>query len=135
MNFRDIKKASLVDIALKFRELTVNLAPSLFYGISKLYQLHEDMSINYLTYQPNSESQTTVNDVSLLPFCKADFGFGCPDRIRGYITFGGNGCFTVFGREKESEVVYDVQLQMDVESISRFIEDTDIQKYAMNVIY
>ncbi|CAO3703046.1 unnamed protein product [Rhizopus stolonifer] len=135
MNFRDIKKTSLVDTALKFREMTVDLAPSLFHGISKLYQLHEDMSVNYLTYQPNSELQTTVNDVSLLPFCKVDFGFGCPDRIRGYITFGGNGCFIVFSRGEESGVVYDVQLQMDVESISRFIEDTDIQKYAMNVIY
>ncbi|KAI9254024.1 transferase [Sporodiniella umbellata] len=134
-SFKEIKRTSLVDTALKFREVTIGLSPSLFHGISKLYQLHEDMSINYLTYQPNSESQTTINDVSLLPFCKLDFGFGQPDRTRGYITFGGNGCFTVFGRGDDNGAVYDVQLQMDVESISRLIEDPDIQKYAMNIIY
>lgn len=94
------------------------------------------MSANYLSYKPNSEHQITVNDLSVLPFCKIDFSYGCPDRARGYITSGGNGCLIVIGRRDNADgAVYDVQLQMDVGSISRFIKDPDVMKYAKKILY
>ncbi|CAO3671214.1 unnamed protein product [Rhizopus stolonifer] len=135
-NLKQISKTPLASTAIAFRQATGKLQSSLFHGISKLYTLHGNLSVNYLTYQPNSETQTTINDVSVLPFCKVDFGFGCTDRVRNYVAFGGNGCMTVFGRKEEpNAVVYDVQLQMDMDSMSRFIEDPDIKKYAKNIVY
>lgn len=126
----------MVDIAVTFRQLISGVKPSLFHGISKLYTLHEDMSVNYLSYQPNSNVQSTSSDVSMLPFWRLDFGFGRPDRTRGYITFGGNGCMIVFGRGDGTKgPIYDVQLQMDADSMGRFIEDPDVQKYAKNILF
>ncbi|KAG1239528.1 hypothetical protein G6F68_018547 [Rhizopus microsporus] len=95
------------------------------------------MSVNYLTYQPNSEFQTTISDVSMLPFWNADFGFGRPDSARSYIAFGGNGSLILFGRgpEDPSGIVYEVQLQMDTEAVSRFIQDPNVLKYSKKIIY
>ncbi|GAN05467.1 hydroxycinnamoyl CoA shikimate/quinate hydroxycinnamoyltransferase isoform 1 [Mucor ambiguus] len=131
-----VQESSLVDAAVKFRQVIGGVKPSLFHGISKLYTLHEDMSINYLSYKPNSNVQTTASDVSMLPFWRLDFGFGRPDRTRGYITFGGNGCMIMFGRGDGTKgPMYDVQLQMDADSMGRFIEDPDVQKYANNILF
>lgn len=94
------------------------------------------MAIHYITYHPNSETQCTANDVSMLPFWRLDFGFGRPDRTRSYITVGGNGCMIVFGRGDGTKgPMYDVQLQMDNDSMRRFIDDPDVQKYAKNILY
>lgn len=118
------------------RQSMCNLKLELFHGVSKLYTIHEDMTMNYLTYQPNSSVQSTTSDVSTLPFWRLDFGFGRPDRTRGYITFGGNGCLIVFGRSDDTKgPMYDVQLQMDADSMQRFIEDPDIQKYSTKILY
>ncbi|KAK4511557.1 Cytochrome c oxidase assembly protein cox11, mitochondrial [Mucor velutinosus] len=131
-----VAKSGLVDAAVTFRQVIGGIKPSLFHGISKLYTLHEDMSINYLSYKPNSNVQSTASDVSMLPFWRLDFGYGCPDRTRGYITFGGNGCMVVFGRGDDTKgPMYDVQLQMDADSMGRFIEDPDVQKYAKNILF
>lgn len=118
------------------RRVLGGLKASMFHQISKLYTLHEDMTVHYLTYQPNCHNQTTVNDISMLPFWRIDFGYGCPDRTRGYITFGGNGCMVVFGRRDGIKgPMYDIQLQMDTDSIGRLISDHDIQKYTKNILY
>lgn len=126
-----------MNTALTVRQHIGNVRLELFHGISKLYSIHEDMTVNYLTYQPNSSVQSTASDVSMLPFWKQDFGFGRPDRTRGYITFGGNGCLIIFGRSDESSSgsMYDVQLQLDADSMQRFIEDPDIQKYSTRILY
>lgn len=126
-----------MNTAISFRQIVANLQYNLFHGISKLYTLHEDMSVNYLTYQPNSEFQTTISDVSMLPFWNADFGFGRPDSARSYIAFGGNGSLILFGRgpEDPSDIVYEVQLQMDTESIRRLIQDPNVLKYSKKIIY
>lgn len=130
-----VQESSLVDTAVSFRQVIGGVKPSLFHGISKLYTLHEDMSVNYLSFQPNSSVQSTASDVSMLPFWRLDFGFGRPDRTRGYITFGGNGCMIVFGRGDGTKgPMYDVQLQMDADSMGRFIEDPDVQKYTKNIL-
>ncbi|RCH93196.1 hypothetical protein CU097_012899 [Rhizopus azygosporus] len=135
-SLREVNETSLVSMATSLRQFVSSLQSSLFHGISKLYTLHEDMSANYLSYKPNSEHQTTVNDLSVLPFCKLDFSYGCPDRARGYITSGGNGCLIMIGRGDDADgAVYDVQLQMDVGSISRFIKDPDVVKYANKILY
>ncbi|EIE84045.1 hypothetical protein G6F46_001481 [Rhizopus delemar] len=136
-SLKDIKQLPLVNTAISFRQIVANLQYNLFHGISKLYTLHEDMSVNYLTYQPNSEFQTTISDVSMLPFWNADFGFGRPDSARSYIAFGGNGSLILFGRgpEDPSDIVYEVQLQMDTESIRRLIQDPNVLKYSKKIIY
>ncbi|OBZ84246.1 Shikimate O-hydroxycinnamoyltransferase [Choanephora cucurbitarum] len=87
----EIRQTDLPNSALKLHNMFKNIKPSLFHGLSKLYSVHEDMTVNYLTYQPNSPIQSTASDVSMLPFWRLNFGFGRPDRTRGYITFGGNG--------------------------------------------
>jgi shikimate O-hydroxycinnamoyltransferase len=131
-----VNETSLTESAITVRQVMGSLKSSMFHGISKLYTLHEDMTVHYLTYQPNCNIQTTANDVSMLPFWRIDFGFGCPDRTRGYITFGGNGCMVVFGRKDGTKgPMYDVQLQMDTDSIRRLIDDQDIQKYTKHILY
>ncbi|KAI9248755.1 transferase [Sporodiniella umbellata] len=133
-NLEQTKTTLLAHTAVAFRQTAACLDSSLFHGISKLYTLHGDLSVNYLSYQPNSDTQTTIHDISVLPFCKVDFGFGCTDRIRNYVAFGGNGCMTIFGR-KHDRIAFDVQLQMDVDSVVRFIDDPDIKKYVKNIFY
>ncbi|RCH79754.1 hypothetical protein CU098_008090, partial [Rhizopus stolonifer] len=91
-----VNRTKLYTSALMLHNTLKNIKPSLFHGLSKLYTVHEDMTVNYLSYQPNSAAQSTASDVSMLPFWRLNFGFGRPDRTRGYITFGGNGCFIVF---------------------------------------
>lgn len=126
----------MVNTAVAFRQAMSSLKAELFHGISKLYTLHEDMTVNYLTYQPNSSVQSTASDVSMLPFWRLDFGFGRPDRTRGYITFGGNGCLIIFGRGDGTKgPMYDIQLQMDADSMKRFIDDPDVQKYSKHILY
>lgn len=132
----EINNTSIVNTAVAFRQAMSSLKAELFHGISKLYTLHEDMTVNYLTYQPNSSVQSTASDVSMLPFWRLDFGFGRPDRTRGYITFGGNGCLIIFGRGDGTKgPMYDVQLQMDADSMKRFIDDPDVQKYSKHILY
>ncbi|KAL0077587.1 transferase [Phycomyces blakesleeanus] len=131
-----LEKTSLVDTACNFRQMMANLKASVFHGLSQLYTTHEDMTVHYLSYQPNTPTHHTVSDVSMLPFWRLDFGFGGPDRTRGYITFGGNGCLVLFGRSENTKgPIYDIQLQMDEQSMRKFIEDPDIVKYTHAVIY
>lgn len=41
----------------------------------------------------------------------------------------------VFGRGDGTKgPMYDVQLQMDADSMGRFIEDPDVQKYTKNIL-
>ncbi|KAF7725529.1 hypothetical protein EC973_009559 [Apophysomyces ossiformis] len=130
------ENTALVDTAMAFRQQFATLKASLFHGVSKLYTMHEDMTVHYLSYAPNSDTYLTASDVSNLPFWRLDFGSGKPDRTRGYITSGGNGCLVIFGRSDSTKgPIYDVQLQMDSESISRFIEDPDVKKYTKRVLY
>jgi hypothetical protein len=136
-----IKKSQVEDISLgetavRLHNVMSQVTPSLFHGLSKLYTLHGDMTVNYLTCQPNSEKQATASDASSLPFWRLNFGHGGPDRTRGYITFGGNGCLIIFGRGDRTEgPMYDVQVQMDTESMRRFIEDPEIKKYANSILF
>ncbi|KAG2237089.1 transferase [Thamnidium elegans] len=133
---QELAQTKLVNTSVTVRQNMCNVKLELFHGISKLYTIHEDMTVNYLTYQPNSSVQSTTSDVSTLPFWRLDFGFGRPDRTRGYITFGGNGCLIIFGRGDDTKgPMYDVQLQMDADSMRRFIEDPDIQKYSTKILY
>ncbi|KAI7869345.1 transferase [Spinellus fusiger] len=131
-----LETSSLVETACLFRKAMGSLKVSLFHELSQLYTLHEDMTVHYLTYQPNTTSRHTVSDVSMLPFWRLDFGDGNPDRIRSYITYGGNGCMILFGRGEDSKAPsYDIQLQMDEPSMWRFIKDADILKYSHSIIY
>ncbi|KAI8886305.1 transferase-domain-containing protein [Backusella circina FSU 941] len=136
-----IKKSEVEDISLGQTAMRLHNSISqvdtrLLHGISKLYTLHGDMTVNYLTCQPNSEKQATASDASALPFWRLNFGHGAPDRTRGYITFGGNGCLIIFGRGDRTEgPMYDVQVQMDTESMRRFIDDPDIKKYANSILF
>ena len=108
----------------------------LFHGISKLYTIHQDMTVHYLCYQPNSSTHLTASDASTLPYWRLDFGYGNPDRVRGYITAGGNGCLVLFGRNDHNKgAMYDVQVQMDTESMRRFVDDPDILKYTRKILY
>ncbi|KAI9010857.1 transferase [Phycomyces nitens] len=133
---RGLEKTTLVDTACSFRQIMTNLKASVFHGVSQLYTIHEDMTVHYLSYQPNTPTHHTVSDVSMLPFWRLDFGFGGPDRTRGYITFGGNGCLVLFGRGDNTKgPVYDLQLQMDEQSMKRFIDDPDVVKYTHAIIY
>lgn len=71
----------------------------------------------------------------MLPYWRLDFGYGRPDRTRGYITFGGDGCLVLFGRSDEQKgPMYDVQVQMDVDSMKRFMQDPDVRKYSHRVL-
>ncbi|KAG0166515.1 hypothetical protein DFQ28_007189 [Apophysomyces sp. BC1034] len=131
-----VQNTALVDTAMEFRHQYATLKAALFHGVSKLYTMHEDMTVHYLSYAPNSDTYLTASDVSNLPFWRLDFGSGRPDRTRGYITSGGNGCLVVFGRgDANKGPIYDVQLQMDFESMSRFVEDPDVKKYTKRMLY
>ncbi|KAI7852525.1 transferase [Circinella umbellata] len=131
-----VKKTRLVDTAISFRQQMTTPKASLFHGISKLYTIHQDMTVHYLCYQPNSSTHLTASDASTLPYWRLDFGYGDPDRVRGYITAGGNGCLVLFGRNDHNKgVMYDVQVQMDTESMRRFVDDPDIVKYTRQILY
>ncbi|KAI8146834.1 transferase [Fennellomyces sp. T-0311] len=131
----EVKETRLVDTAIAFRQQMASLHPSLFHGISKLYTIHEDMTMHYLCYQPNSSTHLTASDTSTLPYWRLDFGHGKPDRVRGYITAGGDGCLVLFGRSDQSKgLMYDVQVQMDTKSMRRFVEDADIKKYTRRLL-
>ncbi|KAI8364670.1 transferase [Radiomyces spectabilis] len=133
---REVEQTCLAYTAATFRQKLASLKASLFHSISKLYTMHEDMTVHYLSYQSNSNARLTASDVSMLPFWRLDFGFGRPDRTRGYITFGGNGCLIVFGRSDGNKgAMYDVQLQMDADSIGRFIKDPEVRKYSRRILY
>ncbi|CAO3633197.1 unnamed protein product [Cunninghamella echinulata] len=136
MNKKQIKSTSLVEAARAFQQQSMNISPSLFHSLSKIYTLNEDMTVHYLSYQPNSDTQITGNDISMLPFWRIDFGYGRPDRTRGYITSGGNGCLVIFGRSDGNKgAMYDVQLQMDPDSIKAFVNDHEIKKYTRRILY
>lgn len=136
MNKKQTKATSLVEAAIAFQQQSMSLKPSFLHSISKIYTLNEDMTVHYLSYQPNSDTQITGNDMSMLPFWRIDFGYGRPDRTRGYITSGGNGCLVIFGRNDGNKgAMYDVQLQMDPDSIKEFINDPEIKKYTRRIIY
>lgn len=125
-----------MEAAAAVRRQLASLQPSLLHSLSKLYTMNEDMTVHYLSYEPNSKTQLTASDVSTLPFWRLDFGFGRPDRTRGYITSGGNGCLVLFGRNDGNKgAMYDVQLQMDADSIKRFIDDPEVQKYTRRILY
>ncbi|ORX57363.1 transferase [Hesseltinella vesiculosa] len=133
---KEVSETTVVEAALAFRQQINTLRSSLFHSISKIYTMNEDMTVHYLTYQPNSDTQFTASDASMLPFWRLDFGFGRPDRTRGYITSGGNGCMIMFGRSDNAKnAMYDVQIQMDADCIKRFIEDPEVQKYANRILY
>ncbi|CAO3598507.1 unnamed protein product [Absidia cylindrospora] len=136
MNRRKVESTSLVEAAMSVRRQLGSLNLSLLHSISKIYTMNEDMTVHYLSYQPNSETQVTASDVSTLPFWRLDFGYGRPDRTRGYITSGGNGCLVLFGRSDGNKgAMYDVQLQMDADSIKRLIDDPEVQKYTSRILY
>ncbi|KAI8099007.1 transferase [Halteromyces radiatus] len=136
MDRRQVNSTHLAEAAMAFRRQLTSLRSSLFHGISKIYTMNEDMTVHYLTYQPNCDTQVTATDASSLPFWRLDFGFGRPDRTRGYITSGGNGCLVLFGRNDGNKgVMYDVQLQMDADSIKRFIDDPEVRKYSRRILY
>ena len=131
----EVKETRLVDTAIAFRQQMASLHPSLFHGISKLYTIHEDMTMHYLCYQPNSSTHLTASDTSTLPYWRLDFGHGKPDRVRGYITAGGDGCLFLFGRSDQSKgLMYDVQVQMNTQSMRRFVEDPDVNKYTRRLL-
>ncbi|KAI8068631.1 transferase [Gongronella butleri] len=133
---KEVNETGMVESALAFRQQINTLRSSLFHSISKIYTLNEDMTVHYLSYQPNSETHFTCSDASTLPFWRLDFGFGRPDRTRGYITSGGNGCMVMFGRSDSNKgPMYDVQIQMDADSIKHFIDDPEVKKYAHRVVY
>ncbi|KAI9252422.1 transferase [Phascolomyces articulosus] len=132
---QEASETRLVDTAIAFRQKMASLDASLFHGISKLYTIHQDMTVHYLCYQPNSSIRLTTSDASMLPYWRLDFGFGKPDRVRGYITAGGNGCLVLFGRNDQNKgAMFDVQLQMDTESMRRFVNDPDITKYTHRIL-
>ncbi|KAI9495540.1 hypothetical protein BDB00DRAFT_813718 [Zychaea mexicana] len=132
---QEVAETKLVDTAIAFRQQMATLKASLFHGISKLYTIHQDMTVHYLCYQPNSSTHLTVSDASMLPYWRLDFGFGKPDRVRGYITAGGDGCLVLFGRSDQAKgAMFDVQIQMDTESMRRFVDDPDIIKYTRQVL-
>ncbi|KAI8994917.1 transferase [Pilobolus umbonatus] len=133
---QEVEETNMAHTAITFRQQMNKIKAPLFHSISKIYTLHEDMTVNYLNYHLNSHVQSTANDVSMLPFWSSDFGYGIPDRTRSYITFGGNGCMIIFSRGDNSHgPIYDVQLQLDANSMRRFIDDPDIQKYTAEIHY